>query len=191
MKHRSFAGTKPAKNLSEHLFNHGRQRALRDLVRNDRTVVQVHHRREVELSIVDLELSHVRHPFLVRLIGREITLQMVGCGLADRAREGLVTLGPNQRLQLHRDHQFLNRLVINRPAGPFQLDGYAAVSVPASVQIEDLADLGPQIAVLIDGLESPLLIVEATAWADQQSAADRRAGNEASARSRSASFHGH
>jgi hypothetical protein len=38
------------------------------------------------------------------------------------------------------------------------------LAVPASVEIEDLADLGPQIAVLIDGLESPLLIVEATSW---------------------------
>jgi transposase, IS5 family len=43
-----------------------------DLVRDDLAVVQVHDRRQVELSVLDLELCHVGHPPFVGKIGREV-----------------------------------------------------------------------------------------------------------------------
>lgn len=88
---------------------------------------------------------------------------MIGRCLSRPPVEGLVAPRPNERLQLHRDRQFLNRLVVDGPAGRLQLGGHAAVAVPAPVPVKDLSDLGLQITMLVDGLESLLLIVKATA----------------------------
>jgi len=163
MQHRSFAWAEPIERLGEHALDHGRQRSLRDLVRDDLAVIQIHHRRQIQLSIVDLELRHVRHPFLVRLIGPEVTLQMVGCRLGNCSCKGLVAFGSNQRFQLHRNHQLLHGLVVDTRPLSFQLSSYSPIAVPAAVTIEDVADPGLQVAVSVARVKSLLLVVKAAA----------------------------
>jgi hypothetical protein len=147
MQNRSLAGIEPDERLGQHVLDHDRERTFCNLVRHDLPVVEVHHRRQVQLLVVDLELGHVGHPLLVGLIRCEVALQAVRRRLGSRAFIGLVAFGANQRLQLHLDHQLLDCLVVDDEPLLAQFSGDPAIAIPTLVTVEDLADLRLQVAV--------------------------------------------
>src|SRR3546814_20515101 len=61
----------------EHGANQVEHGSFAFLVGHNLTVVEIHHRRKVQLLAVDVELSHIGYPFLARTHRVELTIQQV------------------------------------------------------------------------------------------------------------------
>lgn len=129
-------------------------------VTDDLPVEQVHHRREIDLPVIDTELGHARNPLLVRAGGREVTLEQVRCDPPDLARERLVSLLPDGAAQPELVHQLQHRLLRNRPALAPQQAQNAAVTITTAVTIEQALDLDLQRRVLVRLGETGLVVEE-------------------------------
>ncbi|RMO78503.1 hypothetical protein ALQ34_200100 [Pseudomonas syringae pv. maculicola] len=102
--------------LVQHTGDQLKARPGRQFVRHDLTVVQVHHRREIQLSIGHFKLGHIGHPFLVRALRREIALQQIRCNFSDGALIGTVFFWSNNGAQTQFSHQFLHNLLVDQRA---------------------------------------------------------------------------
>ncbi|MOA04241.1 hypothetical protein D3C78_1237850 [compost metagenome] len=82
--------------LVEHVPNQAVLWATGRLVGDDFPVIQIHHRRKIELLLRHLELGYVTHPFLVGALRDEITLQQIHRYLADSTSVRPIFLGSHQ-----------------------------------------------------------------------------------------------
>src|SRR3546814_18060116 len=85
----------------EHGANQVEHGSFACLVGHNLTVVEIHHRRQVQLLAVDVELSHIGYPFLARTHRVELTIQQVRCHAPDLTTIGSIFLQAHQRPQAY------------------------------------------------------------------------------------------